>query len=52
MRNSYLYDSMIDVQQHIEGPAERKQDFVFWAMRAKPIYWIIAALIAKDKENE
>ncbi len=46
--NPYLHDAMIDVHQAVEGPQDRKMNFIFWSMRAKPIHWILAALIAKE----
>lgn len=52
MSSRYLYSALLDVHQKAEGPQNRKQDFGFWFLRAKPIHWIIAALIAKEKENE
>ena len=47
MESSELYSAMLDVHQHVEGSQDRAQDYVFWSMRAEPIHWIIAALIAK-----
>lgn len=51
MSSIYLYTAMLDVHQAVEGPQERAQDYVFWAMRAKPIHWIAAALKAKENEQ-
>ena len=43
---------MVDGYQKAEGPQERSQDYVFWAMRAKPIHWIILALMIKTKDKD
>lgn len=48
MSNHKFYSAMLDVHQEVEGSADRSQDYVFWAMRARPIHWVIAALLAKQ----
>ncbi len=46
---------MIKVQQEAEVYADVKADYVFWAMRARPIHKILvgvlAALLAKENED-
>ena len=40
---------------HYDCPDKRNTDgdvYIWWIWNAKPIHWIIAALIAKDKNNE
>ena len=50
MSSSNLRKALLDVHQKAEGPQNREQDYGFWFLRAKPIHWIIAALIAKENE--
>ena len=47
---SYWQEALLDVHQEVEGPQDRKQDYGFWFLRAKPIHWILAALLAKGDE--
>ena len=50
-----FYSAMLDIQEYLKiekYTSRRAMSYKFWAMQASPIHWIIAALIAKDKEGE
>ena len=51
---SHFAASLREVHLYVRlNPDIHNTDFIaFWLYEAKPIHWIIAALIAKDKEDE
>lgn len=51
MHSPNMHKAMLDVHQAVEGPQNKKIDYVFWAMRAKSIHKILVALKAKEKMN-
>lgn len=45
------YNGLITVYNHVYAK-KYVSFYAFWTYQAKPIHWIIAALIAKGKDNE
>ena len=51
LQSPYWQRALLDVHQKVEGPHNRTMNYGFWFLRAEPIHWIIAALIANESED-